>query len=258
MPALPVQGRKLAFEAKPETFNRSSLAVVFIHGTGGDLNDWKYQLDGLSDRFTIISVSLPGHGESEGPGESTVPAFSQCIAEFVETLGLKKVVVVGCSLGSAITLWLAIEARPWLAGIGLVGAGGRLRVHPQLLEGVLTDKDKSLDMLTEYALSQNPDGTLRALVHQKFHRNSAQAIHDDLAACNEFDVMARLSKISVPVAIIVGEDDRLTPVKYSQFLVQGIPGSKLSTIPGAGHLVMLEKPNEFNNALADFLETVNR
>ena len=254
MPAIPVQGRKLAYEANPPNFDTSSPAVVFIHGTGGDLNDWRYQLDGLSDRFTVISLSLPGHGESEGPAESTVPAFSQHVSGFIEILGLKKVVVVGCSLGSAITLWLALHPKPWLAGIGLVGSGGRLRVHPALLDGVLENKDRALEMLTVFALSQNPDDTVRELVHAKLQKNPAQVIHDDLAACNAFDVMARLGEISVPVAIIVGEDDRLTPIKYSQFLHEGIPGSRLTAIPGAGHLVMLEQPGEFNSALASFVQ----
>ncbi len=253
MPEISIQGCKLAYEAKPEAFDSSSLAVVFIHGTGGDQNDWRYQLDGLSDRFTVISLSLPGHGGSEGPAEPTVPAFSQRVSEFVETLGLPKVVVVGCSLGSAITLWLAIAQKPWLVGIGLVGSGGRLRVHPALLDGVLQDKDQSLQMLGAFALGQNPDSNLLRLVMQQMHRNSAQVIHDDLAACNAFDVMDRLGDIAVPVTIIVGEEDKLTPVKYSRFLHEGISGSRLSVIPGAGHLVMMEKPAEFNSALAEFI-----
>jgi pimeloyl-ACP methyl ester carboxylesterase len=254
MPTVLVQGRKLAYEANPRNFDPSKLAVVCVHGTGGDLNDWKFQLEGLADRVTVISLSLPGHAESEGPGESTVPDFAASVSAFIETLGLTKVIVVGCSLGSAITLWLAIEHKPWLTGIGLVGSGSRLRVHPLLLDGVLADKDKSLLMLTEFALSQNPDSSLKALVLEQFQSNSAQIIHDDLAACNAFDVTSRLGDISVPVTIIVGEEDRLTPVKYSQFLLQGIPGSQLTVIPGAGHLVMVEKPNEFNAALAEFAE----
>ncbi len=256
MPEISVQGSQLAFEAKPAIFDPSSLAVVFLHGTGGDQNDWRYQLDGLSDRFTVISLSLPGHGDSEGPTECTVPGFSQRVSEFVETRGLQKVILVGCSLGSAITLWLAIARKPWLAGIGLVGSGGRLRVHPALLDGVLQNKDQSLAMLAEYALGQNPDNNLRSAIMEQFRKTSAQLIHDDLAACNAFDVMDRLGEISVPVVIIAGEEDKLTPVKYSRFLHDGITGSRLCLIPGAGHLVMMEKPNEFNRALAEFVAEV--
>jgi pimeloyl-ACP methyl ester carboxylesterase len=256
MPEISIQGYKLAFEAKPAVFDASALAVVFIHGTGGDQNDWRYQLDGLSDRFTVISLSLPGHGDSEGPAQSSVATFSQRVSDFVETLGLQKVVMVGCSLGSAITLWLAIAQKPWLAGIGLVGSGGRLRVHPALLDGVLQDKDKALEMLGAYALGQDPDTNLRNTVLEQLRRNPAEVIHADLAACNAFDVMDRLREISVPVVIIVGEEDKLTPVKYSRFLQEGISGSDLRLISGAGHLVMLEKPAEFNTALADFVSGV--
>jgi pimeloyl-ACP methyl ester carboxylesterase len=256
MPEISVRGRGMAFEAKPAVFDASSLAVLFIHGTGGDLNDWRFQLESLSDRFTVISVSLPGHGDSEETGDSTVAAFSERVSAFIETLGLRKVVVVGCSLGSAIALWLSLSQKPWLAGIGLVGSGSRLRVHPALLEGVLQDKDRALGMLVDFALGQNPEATLRSLVLQKFLANPAQTIHDDLAACNEFDVMDRLGHVSVRTVIIVGEEDRLTPVKYSRFLHEGIPGSTMTVIPRAGHLVMVERPVEFDAALAEFLSSL--
>ena len=69
-----------------------------------------------------------------------------------------------------------------------------------------------------------------------------QIIHDDFAACDAFDVMERLDEIHCPTLVICGTEDRMTPPKYSKYLVDGIANAELELIAGAGHMVMLEKP----------------
>jgi pimeloyl-ACP methyl ester carboxylesterase len=69
--------------------------------------------------------------------------------------------------------------------------------------------------------------------------------------------MDKVAQIDLPTCIVVGEDDRLTPPKYSRFLQSAIKGSRLAVIPGAGHLAMMEKPQEFNKFVGDFLEELN-
>lgn len=248
-----IGGRRLAYEARPEHYDKSALAALFIHGSGGDREDWRGQLDGLSDQATVIALELPGHGASDPPGESTVPAYSQWVVDFVEALGLEKVMLVGCSLGSAITLWIALSAPSWLSAIGLVGAGARLRVHPDFLDGLLKNPEKARIGLADYCLSPASSNALHESITEKYRNTSPKLIHGDLSACNEFDVMERVGRISLPTWILVGEDDRLTPVKYSKFLHDAIPGSKLLVMPAVGHLAMLEKPGEFNKLLGKFL-----
>jgi pimeloyl-ACP methyl ester carboxylesterase len=252
MPDVSIRGRKLAYEVRPANYDKGALAVVFIHGSGGDREDWQGQLDGLSDKATLIALELPGHGLSEPPGESTVPAYSQWVVDFVQAISLEKVMLVGCSLGSAITQWVALSPPAWLSAIGLVGAGARLKVHPALLDGLLSDAQKALDGLADFALSPSSGKALHELIADKFLHTSPKLVHGDLSACNEFDIMERVGQISLPTLILVGEDDRLTPVKYSRFLHDGIRGSKLEVIAGAGHMAMVEKPEEFNKLLAEF------
>lgn len=254
MPEIIVKGRRLGYEAQPLDFDRAQLVTVFVHGSGGDRNDWRGQLDGLSDRFSVLALELPGHGVSEPPGESTVPAYAQWVAASVETLGFPRVLLVGCSLGSAIVQWLALSPQPWLVGIGLVGAGAKLAVHPAFLEGILQDHKTAIDMLTGYAVAVDASVSVRDTIREKFRRNPPELLHGDLAACNSFDIRNEVSAIKVPTCIIVGEQDRLTPVKYSLFLRDQIAGSELFVIPGAGHLVMLEKPDVFNDHLATFIQ----
>ncbi len=254
MPKVSVRGRILGYEVQPPDFDKNRLTVVFIHGSGGDREHWRAQLDGLSHAANMLALELPGHGVSDPPGESTVDAYSQWVAAFVESLGLQKIVLVGHSLGSAITQWIALSGQPWLAGIGLVGAGARLRVQPAFLTGLLEDRDKAMKALSEYAVSQSAPESVRQKALEDFQTCSAELLHGDLTACDNFDIIDRLKQINLPAWIVVGEDDRLTPVKYAKFLHENLEGSKLAVVPGAGHMVMAEKPEAFNQSLRDFLE----
>lgn len=254
MPEVSVRGRRLACEVQPEDLDQSSLSVVFIHGSGGDREDWTAQLDGLPQVANVVVLELPGHGKSEPPGETTVNAYAQWVVDFVDALGLQKVVLVGCSLGSAITQWIALYTpKPWLVGLGLVGAGARLRVHPAVLEGLKKDEQKALAMLSDFCLSASTGDPLRQRLKDKYIKISADLVHGDLSACNEFDVMDSIHKVRLPTWILVGEDDQLTPVKYARYLHEAIEGSRLAVVPQAGHLAMMEKPEEFNCLLAEFL-----
>ncbi len=256
MAELSIRGRRLAYEARPENFDVATRTVVFIHGSGGDREDWRGQLDGLPAGVNVVALELPGHGKSEPPGESTVPAYADWAVSFIEALGLKKVVLVGCSLGSAITQLIALSGNPWLEAIGLVGSGARLRVHPDFLEGLRKTPAVALDLMTDFALGRNPDEAIKAVVREKFHACSAELVHGDLYGCDQFDVMKTIGEIRLPTWILVGEDDRLTPVKYSRFLHENIAGSRLNIVPNAGHLAMIEKPEEFNRLLMRFLATL--
>ncbi|HMK36103.1 MAG TPA: alpha/beta fold hydrolase [Desulfomonilaceae bacterium] len=259
MPEIQVNGRRVGYEVRPVEFHKADLSVVFIHGSGGDREDWRPQLENLSDAATLIAVELPGHGTSEAHGETSVPAFSRCVMDFVAALGLEKVVLAGCSLGSAITQWIALfAAPPWLKGIVLVGAGARLRVHPDFLEGLIADEDTARRLLASFCLSGTPDAALLGKLEEKYMRTPAELIHGDLSACNEFDVMDRIGEIRLPTLIVVGEDDKLTPVKYSTHLNNAIHGSRMAVLPRAGHLVMMEQPEQFNAVLRSFLDSLER
>jgi pimeloyl-ACP methyl ester carboxylesterase len=253
MSEVTIRGRRLGYEAQPHDFDRSVLSVVFIHGTGGDREDWRAQLDGLSRMANIIAIELPGHGQSDPPGETAVDAYAQWVSDFVETLGLQKVMLFGCSLGSAIAQWIALQRPSWLRALGVVGGGARLRVHPAFLDGVLQDREKAMKEFAAFAVASHGSEAAQSETLRKFMSNPAELIHGDLTACNEFDAMGRVAEISVPTLIVVGEEDRLTPPKYAQYLHDQISHSSLKVIPAAGHVAMMEKPKEFNSALAEFV-----
>ncbi len=256
MPKIVVSHRSLGYEAHPQDYSCKKFAVVLIHGSGGDREDWRAQLEHDFRDAAVIAFELPGHGESTGPGENTIEAYSRWVADFVETLKLNNVVLIGCSLGSAIALWTAIYLRPaWLKGLGLVGSGVRLRVHPDFLNGLKNAPGSALHSLAEFCMSKKSTD-LFDQVNARFAAVAPDLVYDDLIACDKFNVADDVKKIGVSTVIVVGKEDRLTPVKYSKLLNHEILGSTLSIIPEAGHLVMYEKPTEFNAVLENFITSL--
>jgi pimeloyl-ACP methyl ester carboxylesterase len=79
------------------------------------------------------------------------------------------------------------------------------------------------------------------------------ALYGDFLACDRFDIMKEVERINLPTLILCGEDDQLTPVKYSQSLQSRIKGSKMEVLPDAGHMVMMEAPQLFNKKIGEFI-----
>ena len=83
-----------------------------------------------------------------------------------------------------------------------------------------------------------------------------EVIHGDFAACDAFNVMDRLGEITAPVFVLCGAQDQLTPSKYSVYLRDRIARSVLHLVEGAGHMVMVERPEAVIEALSSFLESL--
>jgi len=230
-------------------------AVVFVHGAGGTQEQWRFQLRHLGPRWDTLAVDLPGHGESQGTGYRTIEEYRDFLRDLLDALGIFRTVLVGHSMGGAIVQKIALTYPDRLIALGLVGTGARLRVHPDILASVRHgDVQGAAQLISRWAYSE---GVLSATVAQgaeAFARNMVETLEGDFLACDAFDVMQEIGRIQVPALVVCGEDDRLTPVKYARFLQQNIPQASLAIIPGAGHMVMLEKPMDVNRIISTFLE----
>jgi len=156
-------------------------------------------------------------------------------------------------MGGAIAIEIALARQPFLAGIVLVGSGARLRVTPVIKGEVTRDYAHAAEVIAEWAYSPKTDPRLRKASVQELLEVPAEVTYGDFEACDHFDRMNEIGRIDLPTLIACGEDDALTPVKYSQYMKQKIRNARIVVIPDAGHSVMLEKPEELNEALRSFL-----
>src|SRR5579872_1893413 len=131
--------------------------------------------------------------------------------------------------------------------------GARLRVSPDTFAMIERDWPACIATLVDRALGPAAPAELRERASQWHELVGAANTLRDYRACDAFDIMAEMSKLTLPTLVIVGDDDRLTPPKYARYLHEHIAGSRLEVIPNAGHLVMAERPAAVNALIADFL-----
>ncbi len=234
-----------------------SLPVVLIHGAGGHHLYWPPDVRRLPGT-TIYAVDLPGHGKSVGPGEQSVPAYAGYLEGWMRTLGLAQAILVGQSMGGAIALTMALQMSEKVAGLGLVATGARLRVHPQILETSANPVSAGVAIDMILALSFHPQAHPRLveLAGRRLKEARPSVLHGDFLACNRFDVRDELEAITCPTIVLCGDQDEMTPLRYSQFLARSIPGAGLTVIPEAGHMVALEQPQAVAAALQGFFRSL--
>ena len=231
--------------------------LVLIHGAGGTHRHWPEAIRALPGR-RVIALDLPGHGASPGPAPADVAGHARSVLGLLDALGLEAATVAGHSMGGATALALAIEARPRVAGLCLLGTGARLRVSPAVLQATADPAAlaRAADSVAAWSFGSSAGEALRRELVEGLLAAAPGVVHGDFAACDAFDVMGRLGEIRVPALVVCGSEDRLTPPKYSEFLRDHIAGARLEIVPGAGHMVMLEAPAEVARLLEDFLASL--
>lgn len=252
MPYLNIEGQKAYYAGDLEA---AGIPILFCHGSGGRHQHWAYQIKGLRGKgINPLAVDLPGHSRSEGLPFNHIGNYRDWLKRFARAAGLKQFVVAGHSMGGAVALAYALEFPDEVAGLILVGSGGRLRVLPALLDAL---KDGTVPpSFADYLYGPDTADVLVNNGKKEIADTSASIYYADLTACDKFDVMDDLPRIDKPVLIICGSEDRLTPVKYSTYLQQSLPKATLEIIDGAGHMVMLEKPDEVNSAITAYVNTL--
>jgi len=243
----------IAFAAGRWPLDPERKTIVFIHGAGGSNLMWHHQVEALSDRVNTVAPDLPGHGESGGQAMESVRDYAKIIMGFIRDLGVKRPVICGISMGGAIVLQLLIDEPEFFGGGVVVNSGARLKVEPAIFDMIDNDFSGFVNGMYTIGISSKTDpSAIRPLVERMEDCPPAVA-KGDFAACSTFDVMDRLDSIRTPVLVIASADDRMTPVKYGQYMAEQIPGARMVTLEDAGHLAPLEKPEQFNQALRDFV-----
>jgi pimeloyl-ACP methyl ester carboxylesterase len=233
--------------------------LVLIHGAGGMHLYWPTEIRRLRG-YCVYAIDLPGHGKSDiCDGQQTIGDYARYLVQWLESIQVRRAVFIGHSMGSAIALALAIHHPEYVVGLGLFGAGARLRVNPELLNYAsdLTTFYKATDLLVGCSFSPGAPHRLVELASKHMEEVRQSVLYGDLLACNRFDAMDRLGEVQQKTLVVCGADDQMTPVRYAQYLSSSIPNARLSVIPDAGHMVMLEQPHLTANSLRSFLNDIS-
>lgn len=261
MATVEVDGLRIAYERAGE-----GPPVVLVHGYLGDgPSTWRLQLDELADEFTVVAWDAPGAGASADPPQGFgMAGYADCLAGFIDVVGLGAPHVVGLSFGGALalelcrrhpavpaTLTLVSAYAGWIGSLGREAAEHRLR-QAHLLAGLPPDELVEALLPTMFGRA-TPSGVVKRFgaSMQAFHPAGFRAMADASAE----DLRAALPCVRVPTLVISGDHDVRAPRRVAEDLHAGIPGSTLVVLRGAGHICNAEAPEAFNGALRGFLRS---
>jgi pimeloyl-ACP methyl ester carboxylesterase len=240
-------------------FDPSLPSVVLIHGAGFDHSAWALHSRWFAHHgFSVLAPDLPGHGRSSGPALTTIAAMADWISALLDSAGSGKAHVIGHSMGSLIALETAARHPQKVSALSLIGTAATMTVGPDLLKAAEANDDAAIDMVSIWGLGFNAElggslapglwmhgGAQRVLQHC-----APGVLFSDLSACNTYqNALAAAAKVAIPTTIILGEKDMMTPAKAGKALAAAIPHARTTVLPGAGHMLMAERPDELLTAL---------
>jgi len=256
---LSVNGVEAFIATGGKPFDKSLPAVVFLHGAGFDHSTWALHSRWFAHHgFSVLAPDLPGHGRSGGKALPAIADMADWTASLLDAAGASKARLIGHSMGSLIALETAARHPDKVSGLGLIGTAATMTVGPDLLKAAEANDSAAIDMVSIWGLgfkaelggSLAPGLWMHQGAERVLQRCAPGVLYNDLAACNSYqNALAAAAQIKVPVTLILGERDMMTPAKAGKTLAAAIPNARTIVLAGAGHMMMVEQPDELLAAL---------
>jgi pimeloyl-ACP methyl ester carboxylesterase len=243
---------------------RDGRTAFLVHGAGMDQSVWTLQGRYLAFHgWNALAIDLPAHGRSR-PAMTldSIEAMADWLAHVAEAGEHGPVTLIGHSMGALIALEMAARHPHLVAGLCLLGAAPRMPVHPSLLEAAARHDTHAVDLIVDWGFgyqghlggSRMPGGWLMGQARSLLLRCDPAVLAADLAACHQYERgEERAAAVRCRTLVIIGAEDRMTPPAAGRRLAGAIPGASLALIEGAGHMMMMERPEETLEAIVGFV-----
>jgi pimeloyl-ACP methyl ester carboxylesterase len=256
---LSVNGLEVFAATGGRDFDMRLPTVVLIHGAGFDHSAWALHSRWFAHHgYSVLAPDLPGHGRSAGRALRSIAEMANWTAALLNAAGSSKAHLIGHSMGSLIALETAARHPHKVSALTLVGTAAAMTVGPDLLKAAESNDPAAIDMVSIWGLGFSAElggslapglwmhgGAQRVLQHC-----APGVLFSDLSACNTYaDALAAAAKIAVPTTIVLGERDMMTPAKAGKTLAAAIANARTIVVPGAGHMLMTERPDELLAAI---------
>lgn len=245
-----------------------SPVLIFIHGFPLNKTMWNPQIDSLKDNYRVITYDIRGHGDSDiGEKALSIDLFVTDLISLMDKLNIDKAAICGLSMGGYIALNAILKFPERFEALVLCDTTC-ISDSPETKE----KRGKAIESIKKDGVEKYsgesvknlfaPESliTKRAevdLVKQMIVNTSENSLCSTLVAlAARQETCSNLNEIRVPVLILVGEEDKIAPPDAARNMDKGIKNSRLHIIGHAGHLSNFEQPEEFNNELVKFFETI--
>ena len=244
--------------------------IILIHGFPFNKSMWNGQVAALKDNYRVIAYDIRGHGNSDpGIDDFFIELFVNDLVRFMEKLGIEKPILCGLSLGGYIALNAVLKYPTRFDGL-ILNDTQCIADTPEIKENrclaIIHIKEKGVEQYAEesikklfasgtFAKKENVIHAVKEMIINTPKRTLCNTLH---ALAERKEMCTRLHEINIPVLIMVGKEDKITPAAAAQEMHGKIRDSMLKIIQHAGHVTNLENPIAFNFQLKKFLELVGK
>ena len=236
--------------------------VLLIHGLGSSTEDWELQVEALRRDFTVVTYDVRGHGKTGKPaGTYSVAQFAADAALLIEHLDLAPAHIMGLSMGGMIAFQLATDRPELVRSIIIVNSGPEMVLRSWKEKVAILQRkvivrlmgmSKMGEILAGRLLPAPEHAALRETFVERWGRNDPGAYLRALSALVGWSVMAKLPAITCPVLVVTADQD-YTPVEWKRAYTATMPDASLVVIPNSRHMMPVETPAEFHDAILPFL-----
>ena len=245
------------------------IPVIFIHGFPFNKVMWEDQIELLKDNFRVLAYDVRGHGDSNpGVQQFSIVQFVSDLFLFMDALYIKKAYICGLSMGGYIALKAIQDDPERIAGLILCDTqctadteeGKKKRseaIHAVQENGLKQYAEDSVEKLFSKSSKANKKQVVAGIEGTILHTPVETIVNTLMALAGRAETCSSLHLIKVPVLIMVGAEDQITPPEGARTMHQLIANSELQLLEKAGHVSNLEAPEIFNSHLHAFLKQVN-
>jgi pimeloyl-ACP methyl ester carboxylesterase len=262
---LSVDGANVYAYTGARDFDPGSDPLVFVHGGGLDHTVWLLQSRYLAHHgHGVLAVDLPGHGKSGGQPLQSIADMADWVVRLMNAAGVNTATLVGHSMGALVVHEAAARHPERILRIVTIGISVPMPVADPLLAAAKANDHDAFDMVNIWGHgsrahvggNQAPGMWMIGSGVRLLERSAPGVLYADLTACNEYrDGLASSARITCPVHVILGQDDRMSPVKAAQPLLETLSDARVTVIDNCGHMLMAEKPGEVLDLLIAALES---
>ncbi|MDP2038676.1 MAG: alpha/beta hydrolase [Ignavibacteria bacterium] len=242
-------------------YGKGEPALIFVHGWGWDQSLWKEQVAKFSSKYKVVTLDLAGHGESGKKRKSfTIKAFGNDVVSVINKLQLKKVILVGHSMGGIINLEVYRQIKDKV--VGIIGADTyqlfQKGENPKSAEDYLsTFKENYLGSVREYVRTlflESADTAFVEKMVKKMQKLPSEIGTDIFRNVYQYNSLQAVTDLQPRIIAVNGQKFKVKEAENIKIL----PNFSARIIRGTGHFPMIEKPQEFDEKLQEAIDELTQ
>jgi len=238
-------------------FDKEKPSILLMHGSGLTHIVWSlHEQFYASQGFNILSVDLPGHGNSEGPSLKSIEEISDWVKSLMNVLDIKKIIIIGHSQGCLVGIDFASRYPNLINDLVLVAGSYKMPVNQDLIDYAEAGDEKAILLMMKWGyegskafIGGNP---VKKIINSS--REIREVLAVDLNACKNYKSgKESLEKINCPTLCIFGDLDKMVPLEVGNKMASMIKNSEKKVINNCGHMIIFEKAFEMRKIVKEFL-----